>query len=371
MPDGFAIALDRFTRRDADLVWGGTPWRLLRLTTAGTDLLNALADGKPVEDSRSGVLARRLVDAGLAHPRPPRAASSTDLGVIVPVRDRALELDRCLAALSGLDVSVVDDGSSDAASVAAVAQRYGAALLRRERSGGPAAARNSGLQEIRHPLVAFVDSDCVVDADALLEIAGHLADPGVAAAAPRIIGDAALDLGKDEALVQPRGRVSYVPTTALVVRRTAVEEVGAFEEQLRYGEDVDLVWRLTAAGWAVRYDPAVVARHAAPTTLSSRLARRYRYGTSAGPLTRRHGAAVSGPSLSGLLAPLRIGTLLQAGLPTTEAVRLTTQAPVQTSLALLRWSLAMNPAYRAGVVRGCITARTIRPLLPGLPSSRS
>ena len=364
LPTGFGIVLDPATRMRDDLVWGGTPWRLLRLTATGTDLLRALTGGKAVDDARSGTLARRLVDAGLAHPRPPRAAASADLHVIVPARDRAADLERCLTTLAGLDVTVVDDGSADAEEVADVVQRHGAVLVRREICGGPAAARNTGLESTRSALVAFVDSDCVIDADALLEVAGHLTDPGVAAAAPRIVGDSALDLGPDEALVQPRGRVSYVPTTAVVVRRTALDEVGGFDEWLRYGEDVDLVWRLVAAGWSVRYDPSVVATHAAPSSLASRAARRYRYGTSAGPLAQRHGAAVSGPALAGLVAPLRVGTLRKAGLPTGEAIRLTAQAPLRTAAALLRWALADDPAYRAGVIRGCIQARTARPLLP-------
>ena len=39
-----------------------------------------------------------------------------------------------------------------------------------------------------------------------------------------------------------------------------------FDPALRVGEDVDLVWRLVAAGLAVRYDPAVEVEHDEPTT---------------------------------------------------------------------------------------------------------
>jgi len=367
LPDGFGIALDPSTRVRGDLVWGGTPWRLLRLTPSGIELLSEMRDGAAVSDARSGALARRLVDAGLAHPRPPGSTASDDVGVVVPVRDRADELDRCLASLTGLDVTVVDDGSEDPRSVAAVAARHGATLVRRKSCGGPAAARNTGLGATEHSLVAFVDSDCEIDAGALLAVAGHLADPCVAAAAPRIREQRAsspLDLGPDEALVLARGRVSYLPTTAVVVRRTALDAVGGFDESLRYGEDVDLVWRLVAAGWSVRYDPSVHAQHVAPSSVLARAARRYRYGTSAGPLAQRHGAAVGGPALSGFLAPLRVGTLRRAGLPIGDAIRLTAQAPLRTAAALLRWSVTDNVAYRAGVIRGCVDARTLRPLLP-------
>lgn len=369
LPTGFRIEIDPATRMsiDGSTVWGGTPWRLLRLTTSGAQRLNWLSAGAVVDDARSGALARRLVDTGLAHPRPPAPMARTELDVLVPVRDRLRRLDACLAALSGLAVTVVDDGSIDGLAVAAVAAAHGARLVRRESSGGPAAARNSGLVATRRPFVAFVDSDCVIEPSELLAVAAHLADPCVGAAAPRIGTDPALDLGPDEALVQPRSRVSYVPTTALVVRRDAIENIGGFDESLRYGEDVDLVWRLVAAGWSVRYDPSVLARHDEPASFAQRLRRRYHYGSSIGPLSRRHGAAVAGPALSGLVAPLRIATLRRAGVPASEAMRLATMAPLRTAEALLKWSVPTSPqrlAYEIGVRHGCLKARTLKPLLP-------
>jgi hypothetical protein len=102
-----------------------------------------------------------------------------------------------------------------------------------------------------------------------------------------------LDLGVSEARVHPSGRVTYVPTAALVVRRAALEAVGGFDPDLRCGEDVDLVWRLDAAGWRVRYDPAVEVEHEEPRTWRERLSRRYSYGTSAAPLSRRHPGTLS------------------------------------------------------------------------------
>jgi mycofactocin system glycosyltransferase len=369
LPVGFRIEIDPTTRMSADgtTVWGGTPWRLLRLTAGGAQRLSWLSAGAVVDDTRSGALARRLVDTGLAHPRPPASMARTEIDVVVPVRDRLRRLDTCLGALVGLAVTVVDDGSVDGLAVAAVAAEHGARVVRREHSGGPAAARNTGLAATRRPFVAFVDSDCVIEPTELLTVAGHLADPCVVGAAPRIATDPALDLGPDEALVQPRSRVSYVPTTALVLRRGAVQEVGGFDESMRYGEDVDLVWRLVAAGGSVRYDPSVVARHDEPASFTERLARRYHYGSSIGPLSRRHGAAVAGPPLSGLVAPLRIATLRRAGVPTSEAMRLATTAPLRTAEALLKWSIPGSPqrlAYEIGVRHGCLKARTLKPLLP-------
>jgi hypothetical protein len=88
-----------------------------------------------------------------------------------------------------------------------------------------------------------------------------------------------------------------VPTAALLVRTAALRDVArddrVFDTGLRYGEDVDLIWRLHEAGWRIRYQPDVVVHHHEPGTWSELLTRRFRYGTSAAPLTRRHPGAVA------------------------------------------------------------------------------
>jgi hypothetical protein len=93
--------------------------------------------------------------------------------------------------------------------------------------------------------------------------------------------------------------VPYVPTAALVVRREALEQVGGFDPALRHGEDVDLIWRLVAAGWTVRYDPSATVTHPVRPSLGAWVRQRVAYGSSAGPLAVRHGAAVAPLRLSG------------------------------------------------------------------------
>src|SRR6185436_8617014 len=201
------------------------------------------------------------------------------------------------------------DGSADPARVRAVGLRHGATVLRREAGGGPAVARNAALAAVTTELVAFLDSDCAPEPGWLATTAAHFDDPLVGAVAPRVRPEAArrrapareryaaarspLDMGGRESAVVPGGRVPYVPTAALVVRRRALGE--GFDPRLRHGEDVDLVWRLHDAGWRVRLEPRATVRHAEPDTWRALLARRHRYGTSAAPLSRRH---------PGRLAPL-------------------------------------------------------------------
>jgi mycofactocin system glycosyltransferase len=250
-------------------------------------------------------LGRRLIDAGIAHPRPAWRPATNAVTVVIPVRDRAEKLARCLGALErGTRVLVVDDGSRDPFQIASIAAQHGAEIVRRAVADGPAAARNAALDAVDSEFVAFLDSDCVPARSWLDGLLGHFDDPLVAAVAPRVRPLAAgrirrrgavdaylasrspLDMGVGESAVASGGRVAYVPSAALVLRRSAARE--PFDESLRYGEDVDLVWRLLRAGWRIRYEPSVIVAHDEPRTLRSMLKRRFHYGTSAAALAHRH-----------------------------------------------------------------------------------
>ena len=71
----------------------------------------------------------------------------------------------------------------------------------------------------------------------------------------------------------------------------AVDAVGGFDPALRYGEDVDLIWRLASAGHTVRYDPSVVVQHRLAPSWGAWFRQRMSYGSAAAPLASRHGDA--------------------------------------------------------------------------------
>ncbi|MDR1187073.1 MAG: mycofactocin biosynthesis glycosyltransferase MftF [Bifidobacteriaceae bacterium] len=262
-----------------------------------------------VSDHLSAALAARLVDAGVAHlvlETLPGVAES-DLTVVVPVKDRPRQLDRLLASLAGrLRVIVVDDASVAPAPVARICRAHGASLVSLTVNLGPGGARNAGLARVGTPYVAFVDSDVVVAPEDLLSLARHFADPQVALVGPRIAGLAStnpnaielyeadrssLDLGSMPALVRAFSPVSWMPAACLLAR---VDALGSgFEEDLRVGEDVDLVWRLVSSGHRVRYEPAVCVRHEHRTVIGPWLARKAEYGASAAQLALRHPGKVA------------------------------------------------------------------------------
>jgi mycofactocin system glycosyltransferase len=305
LPAGFAVRLagDVHRSRDGRLMLGGSPPRLLRLTPAAARLLRP---GRfTVTDRASAGLARRLVDSGVANPRPP-ACPVRDTTIVIPVRDRAAQLGRLLGRLradpesSSLPVLVVDDGSADPAAVAAVAGRFGAGLLVHPGNRGPAVARNTGMLRADTAYIAFCDSDVLPEPGWLGPLVAQFADPAVALAAPRVLAAAGepgplaryeknrspLDMGAREAPVIPLSVLAYVPAAAMVIRRAAIGD--GFAPELRFAEDVDLCLRLYRAGWRLRYVPAATVTHQPRGDLGSWLAQRASYGTGAADLALRH-----------------------------------------------------------------------------------
>lgn len=314
LPNGFKVRLvdDTVVLGGGTVLVGGSPLTSLRIG----DRARGLGERRDLTatDPTSAHIADRLLATNLALPdlssvpTPPPAS----LTVVVPVRDRADQLDRCLTGLAGLACIVVDDASLSPAAVAEVARRHGAAIVQLDHNVGPAAARNIGLASVGTPFVAFVDSDVEVAADALLALLRHFADPSVVLAGPRVVGrtrgdrprwferyetrDSSLTLGPRGASVRPGSGVGWLPSACLVGRASSLGE--GFDARMRVGEDVDLVWRLTDSGMRVRYDPDVRAHHDTRGTVRGWLGRKAFYGTGSAALARRHGAHVAPAVLS-------------------------------------------------------------------------
>ena len=309
--------LDSSLRRvgDGRVLIGGSPLVLLRLTAAGADLIDRIERGDPITGGTKTIaLLDRLLDAGVAHPQAPHSIgpSPADVTVVVPAHHASRDAlgDIVDACSNTAGVIIVDDASPHP-----VAPIPGATVVRREVNGGPGAARMTGLHHVpgATPYVAFVDTDVILSDGWLDPLLAHFADPAVALVAPRVAsaGDATetarlvryelsrspLDLGPAAARVRAGSRVSYVPAAAILCRRSALEEIGGFDSTLRFGEDVDLVWRLDESGWRVRYEPASVVHHRPRRTTGAWIRQRASYGGSAAALAERH---------PGALAPVRV-----------------------------------------------------------------
>ncbi|WP_067716338.1 mycofactocin biosynthesis glycosyltransferase MftF [Nocardia yamanashiensis] len=330
LPDGFGVRIDPRVRTYSGgrFLVGGTPTRLLRLAPEAAALIG---DGYlEVTDPTSARVARRLLDSGVANPRPRLLPAVEDVTIIVPVHNDSPGLHRLLSALRGHTVIVVDDGSDIPVRVpAARVNRCRVTVLRRDRRHGPAASRNFGLRAAATEFVAFLDADVVPRTGWLEVMLGHFSDPKVALVAPRILAmdpdstmlaryehtRGSLHRGRRESAVQAHGPVPYVPSTALLVRRLALLGAGGFDESMGAGGDIDLCWRLDSAGWRLRYEPAARVAHSNPVSLRKWFAHKLTHGTGVAPLGQRHAGMAAPLSMPiwTAVAALLFGTLTRWG----------------------------------------------------------
>jgi GT2 family glycosyltransferase len=207
-----------------------------------------------------------------------RGRSGLAVSVVIPVRNGAADLSRCLAAVAlasrgrrDVEVIVVDNGSSDGS--ADVARHLGARVLERPdiRVG---ACRNAGAAEARGDVLAFVDADNEIGPGWLDACCDALGVDDVAAAGYpyRPPADATwvqqrYDSLRDRPPV--RQDVEWLAAGNFAVRRTVFTAVGGFDEELEACEDVQLCRVLRQAGHRVVSEPGMDSvHHGDPRTLT-------------------------------------------------------------------------------------------------------
>ena len=203
-----------------------------------------------------------------------------DVSVIIPAYNAAATLRDCLAAAKeqrlpagrSMELLVVDDGSNDG--TAAVCETMGVRVKRRSSRGGAGAARNSGVAATAGRWIAFTDADCVPSRRwlaSLLEAAERGGTEGLGAAG-KTVGHMSqapaarfVDLagGLDAERHLAHAVFPFAPTANVLLRRSAFEAVGGFDERFDSYEGTDLYHRLTQAhAGEVVYEPRAVVLHA-------------------------------------------------------------------------------------------------------------
>lgn len=368
----------RFESPSGDTVVAGSPLRLFRFAPGARSLLTSLEKQQPLDDQHwpggSERVIERLLAADAIHPqfdehyRP--SLSVSDITVIIPTKDTdQATLTKIVESLARVHmVIIVDDGSDTP--VEQFINHHGTDIRvhRLWPSQGPAAARNAGLAFVQTPLICFIDSDIDLPTAAQhssfwIPVLAHFDDPHTGLVAPRIqsssgssvleryeVTDSPLDMGLRAARLHPRGRLSYVPSALMLVRTDELQRHGGFDETLRYGEDVDLVWRFTARGITCRFEPAMTVHHRPRATWSAFARQRFLYGTSAARLDARH---------PGSLAPLRLQSWTAAAWIVGLAGHLVTAVFITaTSVRRLRRSLP-RPSESNTHERNIIASRVV------------
>ena len=295
----------RRANTDGDTVVAGSPLKIFRFSSAARSVLEAIEKRDEISVAATNTL-HRLIDAGAIHPILESIKTSlqpSDVTVVIPVHNEdVLRLNALISKISAAhEVLLIDDGST-----IPLADINGARVIRREVADGPAAARNTAVDLVTTSITFFLDADTSLADDSWTKLLAHFEDSSVGVVAPRIASEpgttllhryeaseSPLDLGSEPARIRKNSRVSYVPTAALMIRTDLLREHRGFDESLRYGEDVDLVWRLLEADVVCRYEPAVTVHHSPRASLLDAWKQRVSYGSAAAPLDQRHRGAAT------------------------------------------------------------------------------
>ena len=200
---------------------------------------------------------------------------SPRISVVIPVKNGADEIGPCLAALNSntwtpTEILVIDDGSTD--DTAAVARRHGARVVSLPENHGPAYARNRGAELARGDVLFFTDADVALHPAALaLAAAAFAEDPDLHA----VIGSyddepgCGTFVGRYKNLFHhwvhqhASTEASTFWTGCGAVRRDTFLRMGGFDENYPRPsiEDIELGFRLRAAGLRIRLDKRMLAKH--------------------------------------------------------------------------------------------------------------
>lgn len=210
-------------------------------------------------------------------------AGALRISVIVPAYNAADHLGQSLPALiamrdSGdvLEVIVADDASTD--DTHAVASSLGAQVIRNLQRGGPGAARNLAAHQARGDIIWFVDADVVAHADGVRILGEAFAEDDVVAVhgsyddAPPADNFASQYKNLIHRFYHQQGKreASTFWAGLGAVRKTAFLAVGGFDTaHFDRVEDIDLGYRMRAAGGRILLIHNLLGTHLKRWTLSS------------------------------------------------------------------------------------------------------
>lgn len=225
-------------------------------------------------------------------------APTPKVSIIVASRNNEATIGECLEALFDLDypndafeVQVIDGCSTDA--TVEIAKRFPARVVSLPLNA--AAAYNYAQKTASYDVLGFVDSDAKVEKDWLKKLVTHLIDSNVAGVSGSIEtwnmeNPWAKCIGYDlknryRRIDKYTGRIA---TMNLLLKKSVIDEVGGWDENLPSQYDTDFGFRMSSLGYKIAYEPTAKCYHYNRATLKAYWHQQLQYGKNTLKLYFKH-----------------------------------------------------------------------------------
>jgi GT2 family glycosyltransferase len=238
--------------------------------------------------------------------------------IVIAVRNEVKYIEKCLDSVFNQDfrgiyeVLVVDGMSNDGTSelLKKLQKKYDFKLFKNSKINA-AAGRNIGIKNSKGKLIVFVDGDAIPQTNWLSQINNVFKKNNnvIGVGGPELIPEDSSNKGRNIGLVMTSslargGRlnpstqhtfmkderyVEHIPTCNLCLKREVFNKVGMFDEKFVKGQDLELNYRITKAGYKLLYSPRISVIHYRKTHLKDFMKQIYKWAKAKVAIIKKHG----------------------------------------------------------------------------------
>ena len=254
-----------------------------------------------VDRTRNPKPAFHAVSERYRGPIPPALPRVPRISVVVCSYNAERTMKACLESLEKLrypdyEVIVVNDGSKDR--TLEIAESFPFCRIISQTNKGLSVARNVGAEASTGEIVAYTDSDCVVDPDwltylvAKMEAAGFHACGGPNFPPPEdsmVAAAVAVSPGGPTHVLLSDDVAEHIAGCNMAFRRDTLLRLGGFDPVFRAaGDDIDICWRFQDAGFAIGFSPAAMVWHFRRNTIDAYIGQQKGYGKAEALVYSKH-----------------------------------------------------------------------------------
>lgn len=236
------------------------------------------------------------------------STGNTIISVIIAVKDEEEYIERCIKSIINQDFPkdlyqiVVVDGMSTDNTVKIVNKLIDIYSNKIKLYQNPkmwqSSGRNIAIKNERTDFVAYIDGHCIADSkwlsilyDTMKNLDGKIKVAGVGSVHKSPKDESLTGVAIEQVFSTLIGGFgsSYIPAKSqkevdtvgfVLYKRDALEEVGYYDENMRYGEDFSLNYKLRRAGYKLFVEPRAIVYYYKRKTISSFLRQMYNYGVA-------------------------------------------------------------------------------------------